>query len=348
LVLTPVLVSGFMAGCSEADGAENAESEEAATPRRVVRVETSVAAPQRFEERISLTGTVEATNDVTISAEAGGRVDFVAELGTRVEKGTLVARFDERLLKSQAAAAEAEYNLARDTYERQKALFADSVISELEFENARTRRDQAKANYDRAQKQFEDTQLKSPVAGRVEVRYVEAGELVNPGTPVVRVVDTRHVKISAGVPERYAADIDEGADVSVRLPALGIDGNAQLSFVGSVVNPQSRTFEVEIDMENRSGLLKPEMVADLTIERRIIENAIVIPQNAMVHDDLGTSVFVVEESNGDRIARRRDVEVGASFRGQTVIRSGVSAGDEVVVVGQANLTEGNLVEVVGS
>ncbi|MGD8414854.1 MAG: efflux RND transporter periplasmic adaptor subunit [Candidatus Latescibacterota bacterium] len=337
-----------MAGCSEADGAENGESEEAAITRRVVRVETSVATPKRFEERISLTGTVEAVNDVTISAEAGGRADYVAELGTRVQPGTVVARFDERLLKSQAAAAEAEYDLARDTYERQKALFADSVISELEFENARTRRDQAKASFDRAQKQFEDTQLKSPVAGRVEDRYVEAGELVNPGTPVVRVVDTRHVKITAGVPERYAADIKEGADVAVSLPTLNIERDAKLSFVGSVVNPQSRTFKAEIEIDNKSGLLKPEMVADMTIERRIIEDAIVIPQNALVHDDLGTSVFILEENDGELTAHRRDVEVGASFRGQTVIRSGVSSGDEIVVVGQSNLTEGNLVEVVGS
>ena len=187
-----------------------------------------------------------------------------------------------------------------------------------------------------------------PVKGECEVKYVEEGELVNPGTPVVRIVDTRRVKIRAGVPERYAADISEGARVTVRLRAIGIESEATLSFVGRVVNPQSRTFPVEVNIKNDSGLLKPEMVADVSIERRMIEDAIVIPQNALVHDDLGTGVFVVEDVDGDLIARRRKVEMGPSFGGQTVIESGLESGDQVVVVGQSTLTDGNLIEIVGS
>jgi membrane fusion protein (multidrug efflux system) len=343
-----LIVAGISSGCSEADGANDGSEEVAEAPRRMVRVETKMVVLQSFEERIALTGIVEAKTDVTISAEAGGRVDWVAELGTRVAVGTVVARFDDRLLKSGAAAAEAEYELAEATFKRQQALFADSVISALEFENAQTRRDQARAAYFQANKMYEDTQLKSPTAGRVEARYVEAGELVNPGTPVVRVVDTRNVKIRAGVPERYAADISEGAHVGVRLRALGIEGEATLSFVGRVVDPQSRTFPVEIDIDNESGLLKPEMVANVTIERRTIEEALVIPQNAIVRDDLGVSVYVIEQVDEDRIARRRDVQPGPSFGGQTVILSGLEAGEEVVVIGQSRLTDGNLVEIVGA
>ena len=195
---------------------------------------------------------------------------------------------------------------------------------------------------------LDDTQLKSPITGRVEAKYVEEGELVNPGTPVVRIVDTRNVKIRAGVPERYAADIAEGARVTIGLRAVGVEGEANVTFVGRVVNPQSRTFPVEIDIENDSGLLKPEMVADVAIERRVVENAIVIPQNALVHDDLGTGVFVIEEVDGDMLARRKTVEVGASFGGRTVIMSGLSSGDNVVVVGQSTLTDGNLVQVEGA
>ncbi|MFV1979585.1 MAG: efflux RND transporter periplasmic adaptor subunit [Rhodothermia bacterium] len=346
-VVVLFVTAGFVSGCADSDGGNGSE-ETTPSRGRVVRVQTSVATPQTFEERIQLTGTVEAVNDITISAEAGGRVAYVAVLGTTVRAGTVVAKFDDRVLKSRAAAAEAEYKLADDTFRRQEALFADSVISALEFDNARTRRDQARANRAQAQKMYEDTQLRSSIHGRVEAKYVDEGELVSPGTPVVRVVDTRHVKIKVGVPERYAADIAEGARVTVRLSAIGVEGEATLSFVGRVVNPQSRTFPVEIDIKNDSGLLKPEMVADVSIERRTIEDAIVIPQNALVHDDLGSGVFVVEEADGDLIAKRRNVEVGPSFGGQTVIESGLQSGDQVVVVGQSTLTDGNLVEVVGA
>ena len=103
-------------------------------------------------------------------------------------------------------------------------------------------------------------------------------------------------------------------------------------------------------------LVRPENLASLgvarkigmTIERRTIENAIVIPQNALVHDDLGTGVFVVEDNGGDLIARRKNVMVGASFGGRTVVQSGLADGDQVVVVGQSNLTDGNFVEVAGA
>jgi membrane fusion protein (multidrug efflux system) len=343
----PLLAVGLISGCSEADGAGDSE-QPTDTRRRVVRVQTTFATPQTFEERIQLTGTVEAVHDITISAEAGGRVGFVVELGTMVSEGTVVARFDDRVLASRAAAAESDYRLADDTFRRQEALYADSVISALEFDNARARRDQAYANHTQSQKMYEDAQLKSQASGRVEARYVEEGELVNPGTPVVRVVDTRHVKIKAGVPERYAADISEGARVTIRLLAVGVEGDATLSFVGRVVNPQSRTFPVEINIPNKSGVLKPEMVADVSIERRTVENAIVIPQNALVHDDLGSGVFVVEEVDGSLVARRQLVTVGASFGGQTVIESGVNSNDQIVTVGQSTLTDGNLVEVVGA
>ena len=345
LPLVMLLAAGSVSGCESAD-AEDAEANAAPT-RRVVRVQTTIAQPKTFEERIQLTGTVEAVNDVTISAEAGGRVKYVADLGTRVRSGTIVGRFDDRLLKSQAVAAEADFKLASDTYRRQEALYADSVISALEFENARARRDQSEATYAQARKMYDDTQLRSPIAGRVEAKFVEEGELVAPGTPVVRVVDARKVKIAAGVPERYAADIKEGARVSVSLPAVGMATEATLAFVGSVVNPQSRTFPVELELANESGQLKPEMVADVSIERRTIEDAIVIPQNALVRDDLGIGVFALESVDGDLVAKRRNVVAGASFGGLTVIESGVEIGQEIVVVGQSSLTDGNLVEVVG-
>jgi membrane fusion protein (multidrug efflux system) len=195
---------------------------------------------------------------------------------------------------------------------------------------------------------FEDTRLTTPITGRIEERFVERGELVNPGSPVVRVVDTRRVKVRAGVPERYAADIVEGASTWIRVPSLGIEAEAQLTFVGRVVDAKSRTFPVEVELENTSVQLKPEMVVDIAIERRSLEDAIVVPQTALIRDDQGTGIYVVVQEGDREVAVRRNVVTGPSFNGMVVIESGVQPTDQVVIVGQSNLTDGNPVQVVNS
>ncbi len=342
-----VAIASAIAACGQADGADATKVPEPDNTR-LIRVETMTLVPETFQDKIQLTGVVDALKDVTISAEAGGRVVEILPLGSNVSDGVIVARFDDRVLKSQLEAAQAAYELAEDTYRRQKALYQDSVISALEYENVRTRRDQAASTLEQARKMFADTRLTSPITGRVEQRFVEKGELVAPGSPVVRVVDTRHVKIRAGVPERYATDIRESAPAWVRLSSAGLEEEAKLTFVGRFVDVKSRTFPVEIDLENTSARLKPEMVVDVSIERRSLADALVVPQTALVHDDLGTGLYVVSREGDQYIADRKTVITGPSFNGTVVIESGVESGDQIVVVGQSNLTDGNPVQIVSS
>ncbi len=357
LILTFGLLAGIMlvgTGCNSANGSNSDEAEAAETSAptrstRATQVETLVATSTTFDDIIELTGTVEALKDAMVAAEAGGRVEYLAPLGTRVGTGAVVARFDSRLLQSAYNAAKAQYDLAEDTFNRQEALYRDSIISALEFQNIRAQRDQTKALFDQAAKQLADTRLRVPFAGRVEMHQVDEGEFVAPGTPVMRVVNTRKVKVVVGVPERYASDIRKGTTAEVQFRAYGNTvRNSQVSFVGSVIDAGSRTFPVEIELGNASGELKPEMVADVTILRERLENAIVIPQSAVLRDESGPSVFIAKAQGDGRVAARQSVTLGPSFAGKTVITEGLNPTDEVIVVGQANLTEGDVVEVQSS
>jgi membrane fusion protein (multidrug efflux system) len=336
-------------GCESADGAsdEVAEGPIHTPATNAVHVQTRVIEARDFTDYIQLTGTVDANRDVTISAEAGGRVQYLAPLGTRLGQGSVVARFDDRVLKSALEAAQAQYDLAEATYRRQEALYRDSIISSLEYDGVRAQRDQTKAVYEQAQKGYEDTRLRSTVAGTVEQHYVEAGELVAPGTPVARVVDTRRVQVKAGVPERYALDVRTGTPVTIRFASIGgAERNAEITFTGSVIDAKSRTFPVEIDLDNSEGQLKPEMVVDVSIQRRVIPGAIVVPQPAIVRDENGTAVFVVDHSGDVSKAVRVAVVPGPGSGSESIIFEGLAAGQEVVTVGQSNLADGTLVNVV--
>jgi membrane fusion protein (multidrug efflux system) len=352
-----------LSGCAGAEGGDP----EAAAPAvpagapRTIRIETLVVGPTSFEDVIELTGSVEATNDATLSAQAAGSIVYRAPRGAYVARGGTVAQIDSTLLHAgylQATAlrdvAKAQYEWSKDTYDRQAPLFQDSIISANEFERVRAQLNQglgqlrqAEAAVAQLREQLDNTRIAAPFSGVVEDYLTEIGEQVAPGSPVARMVNTQAVKIVTGVPERYAIDIRSGSRVEVVLDQYGGERySAELTFVGSAIDAGSRTFPVEIRLDNADRALKPAMSVRLFITRNQLKDVLVVPQHAVLLDESGYGAFIVESGTEGRVARRRSVELGASYAGYVVVTDGIEAGDEVVVLGQHNLTDGNAVEVV--
>ncbi len=353
-----ILFSVFWFACSApADSPENKFNAPAPDAKHVEILELS---PVEFNDVIELTGTVEAKKDVIVSAKTTGTLERIVPLGRAVGIGQVIANTEDDLLQasvSQADAqvqnAEASLRVAEESYNRQKPLFADSIISPLEFTRLESTLDQAKsalaqatAIYDQAQRQLQYTSIIAPIAGKVEAHYVEAGEQVVPGTEVLRLVDTRNVQISAGVSERYAGDIVFGTPAEVSLPTANIlSRSGRVIFAGNVIDPDSRSFEVNIEVDNADGRLKPEMIAQLAILRTTIDGALVIPGNTVTRTENGLSVFVVEQHDGNHVAKMRTVTLGADYANQVVVVSGLSAGEQVVVRGQSTLANNDLVTI---
>lgn len=343
-------------GCGgDTNDAQGAAPEEG----RTVRVETLVLSPTTFEDVIQITGAVEALDDAVLSAQTAGTVQSLVPLGANVAAGAAVAQLDPALIRSaveqaQASvdAAQAQFDLAEDNMTRNEPLYRDSVISAIEWENVRSQYNQARANLAQARaalaqanEQLRQTRVATPFNGTVESRLVEIGEQVVPGTPVARVVNTNRVKVVAGVPERYAADIRVGTPVTISFRAYaGSDVRGEVSFVGRAIDPDSRTFPIEVLLTNSSGTLKPEMVAQVFVTRRQLQDALVVPRAAIVRDEQGNSVFLVEEEGSRSVAVKTPVELGPSYAGNVVLTN-LQSGDEVVVLGQSNLTEGDRVQV---
>lgn len=361
---TPPATEGSTAA-KPADG-QQAPGQKGAAPAKAERiarrVEVVEVRPRDFDEQIESTAAIAAIEDVTLAARAAGTVHSIAERGDRVEKGQIVATLDQTLTRAAVAqanagvaAAETTYKLARDTLERQRPLFEKQIVSPIEYENlqaqvaqARAQLQQAKAARTQAWAQFEYTRVVAPFDGRVEQRFVEPGGQANPGSPMLRVVDVARVKAVAGIPERYATDIEPGAPVDVQFSAYGVAPRAtEVSFVGSAIDPQSRTFEIEAVLDNAERTLKPQMVARLKVVRARHPDALVVPLGAVVRDETGDGVFVVVEGEAGPMAQRRTVKLGARSGERVEVAEGLEPGDRVVTVGQSNLTQGDLVEVVG-
>ena len=316
---------------------------------RIINVEVATVAPETFVERIRLTGTVEANRDVTISAEESGTiVELLVEKGARVDAGDSILRIDDRLLRAQFQEAEARAALAAETWQRRKRLWEeDRVGSELAYLEARYTADQAAAALASLERRLARTVVTAPIEGILDDRMVELGTLVSPGTPVARIVDLNPVKVVGGVPERYAADVRRGAEAVVGFDVLADrDFEGRIGFVGSAVDARNRTFPIELVVPNPGGVVKPEMVASISVVRRSFDDAIVVDQDAIIRTADGYAVFVVEGPEDAPTAHVRTVEVGASQEDRVVIRSGLAAGDRLVVVGQQQVADGDRVRIV--
>jgi membrane fusion protein (multidrug efflux system) len=339
LGIAPALL--FIAcGDSEAQpGTEQQKSHEQIAPVKVRSVNI-----EPFAETLSLTGYVQALDDIIVSTEEGGVLkEWKVSKGRRVRKGQVLALMNDDVLKPMYEAAHAQYLTSQLNYEKQKNVYSEQAISELQFKTAEYTRDAAKAQADLAMARLERSRIKSPVSGILDDRLIDRGELAPPGAPVARVVSIDRVKILIYVPERYAGTVERGAEVSFTVSSFpGETFAGKVSYVGAAVMTDNRSFPVELVLSNPGRTLKPEMIANATILQTAPRDAILLEDNVVQEIDQGKYVVYVED-NGT--ARERTVTLGRRNRSMVEITSGLNEGDRVIVVGQRNIFDGQSVTV---
>jgi membrane fusion protein, multidrug efflux system len=336
-----------LAGCSGSEASEV----DAGRTARVVSVEVAEVAVEPFTSAVQVVGSIVAQHDVTVSTEEAGMVRaLLVEKGSWVAAGQPIARLDDGVLRAQAQQAAAQARLAAEQFERQRRLWEDERVgSEMAYLNAKYGAETARAASRVLEERLHRTVVRAPVAGVLEERHVEVGTLVSPGTPIARIVDARTVKVTGGVPERFAGEVRRGSEAVIEVDALGrTELRGTVSFSGSAVNTASRTLPIEIVVPNASGTLKPGMVATVRLARGQVGEAILIPQEAVLREEGGFVVYVIGEREGAPVAERREVVLGASQGNRVVIATGLTAGERLIVVGHQKVAPGDRLEIVGT
>ena len=353
-VLAPAVLAALLplvAACGSDSASASEEEDGPATPYvKVVNVEVAPVESVEFTSFVRITGEAEAENDITVSAEEGGKlVRFYADKGDHVGRGAAIAKIDDAILEAQVEEARASAELDLQRYLRQKQVWEEERIgSEITYLQTKSQADQSSARLNLLQARLDRTTIRSPVAGILDDRYVDAGEVVVPGTRVARVVDIDRLKITGGIPERFAPFVQAGGNAIITfdvLPGRELDGT--IRYVGAAVDPQSRTFPIEILMDNPNGAVKPQMIANVRVATDRLEDVIVVPQEVVLRTELGYQVFVVAESDGARVAEARAVVLGPSFENRVVVEDGLEPGDLLVTRGHQLVSRGDRVRVVG-
>lgn len=310
----------------------------------VVQVVGFKAAHQPLEETVSLVGTLLANEAVDIMSELDGVVDEILfEEGQPVTKGQQLVLIDQQKLRASMAEVEARLQLTDATMQRYAKLAESNAVSKQEVDNARAQYEADRASLALTHAQLEDATITAPFDGFVGARRVSAGQMIMRGTPITSVVDPDPMKAEFHVPERYVSQLQPGQAVHLSVAAYpGQTFSGDVYFVAPAVDEATRTVLVKAQVPNADGRLRAGMFANLTLVIHLRQQAVVIPETALMTSGSQISVYVVGAE--DKV-EPRPVTTGERLAGLVEITDGVRAGEVVVVEGLQKLGPGSKVSV---
>jgi membrane fusion protein, multidrug efflux system len=296
-----------------------------------------------FTHYLDIQGNVDTKENLIIYPQYSGTlltVNVVA--GQKVSKGQVLGRIDDGGLGQQLAQLQTQAALAKTTYERQKRLWDQKIGSEIQFLQAQTNWIAMQKQVSQMRAQVARTVLTAPIAGTVDEIMIDRGEVVAPGQGVMRVVNLSNMFVSAEVPEAYVGKVNVGTPVDVELPSLGKTYAGKVRQVASNINPNNRSFGIEINVPNDEKLLRPNQVAKLKIVDYTNNEAIIVPSSVILQDASGDQyVYVVTDATDKSgIAKKTPVKTGKTSNNMTEVTSGLSGGEIVVTEGANTVSEG--------
>ncbi len=340
----------LVAGCSAppvgtaaaADAEAKAVAAETASPAIPVAVAPVTVQPSA--RLVSLVGTLFGDEQVTISSQVEGQIEALgADLGDEVESGHLLAQVNTDQWKARLREAESTLAKAKSDEERGRQLEASKVISTQEYESAQTRVDVATAQRDTLRVTIQQARVVSPLRAAVSKRLVSIGEYVRPGSPLFTLVVQDPLKLRGDVPERFSSELKVGQAVQVRVDAYPDQVfPGTLARISPAANPENRSVAIEVRVDNHERKLKAGFFGNAAVVTRSDDQALTVPQEAIISFAGVTKLFVIHEGR----ARQRLVQLGARGNDGTVeIVEGVQTGEQVAVSGLSKLEDGAAVTI---
>ncbi len=300
-----------------------------------------------FQRYITIQGSLASRDIVIASSEVGGRIlQVLVQEGSSVNRGQLIARVDLESIDKQVAEVEKSLELANDIYERQSRLWEQEIGSEVQYLQAKNNKERLEKSLETLQYQRSRSTVYSPITGTVDKVMLKAGELAAAGAPIAQILDTRNLKVVADAPEDLLTKIKVGDLVEVYFPSIDQREEVRISLIGSSIDPSNRTFQIEMNMRNGSGVLKPNLLAEIKVNDFTEEDVLVLPLS-LVQQEVGGRDYVLVAANDDNglYAKKVYVETGESYDGDVVIKSGLTTEDLVIDQGARGLSANERIEI---
>lgn len=339
LVIASLLSAMFFTSCGKSGDGEIKQEES----KKLPLVKVTTVTPEKFVETYKVLGVIKPYSTAKVSAEEGGLiVSMPKDKGAYVSRGEVIARIKKDVEAATYQQTMAQIELARMNFQKQEELWKENATTEVAYLTAKWQLEAAERGLEILKQRLKTGAVRSPISGVIEARYMNRGEMAAPGVPMFNIIDVSRVKVSAGVPEKYLTRIRKGQEVRVTCDVLpGIEFNGKISYIAPSLASNSRTFEVEVVINNKDRVLKPEMNASVVISQSNDNDAIVVPQDLIIDYGDEQFVFVVE---GDA-AKKRIIKIGGREGNMVRVESGLNPGEKLVTDGYESLVDGMKVQV---
>lgn|SRR5574344_34388 len=302
----------------------------------VVSVETEKVTSESYAVEFTANGQVAPAKELKFVSDVSGQViEIYVDKGSRVSKGTKLLKIDSELLQSDYEASRASYESLQKNVERFTNSLDAGGVSQQQLESLQTQLAAAKSRLDVSRRRLSDATVKSPMNGVINMRYVETGSLIAPNAPLFDIVDESSLKISCNLPESRIGKIAEGQKVTVTSSSLpGEKFNGRVSFIG-IMTDRGLNYPVDIVLD-RNDNLRIGMYMKVNFASDQVTKGILVPRDAITGGVKSSIVYLMKDGK----AVSREVTLGEMNGDRVEILSGLEDGDEIIVSGLMNLTDG--------
>jgi len=302
-----------------------------------------VVKTQTFDNNLSLSGSIEANEQVEIRSEISGIVEGIYfKEGSNVSKGQLLFKVNDIELRAQLAQAKTKEGLASENERRAKLLLEKEAISQEEYDVARADLKLAQAQIQLIQAQIAKTSVKAPFSGKIGLRSISPGTYITPSLLVAKLVNISQLKITFSIPEKYANQVKTNSNLSFTIAGSTEKYSAKIYAIEPEVQISTRTLQVRAIAENKDGKLLPGTFANVELPLDIIKDAIVIPSEAIIPVQNGKKVFISNMGKAKEVM----VETATRTDASILVLSGLKAGDTLLTTGVMSLKQDDDVKVI--
>jgi RND family efflux transporter MFP subunit len=319
--------------------------------KNVPLITTFILKEEVFTHYIELQGNVKTKQNVLVYPEMAGILKSVlAKEGQRVKQGQILSTIDDGGMSQQLAQLETNVQLAKTTFERQQRLWEQKIGSEIQFLQTKTAFESQKSAVRQLKQQLEKSIVTAPFSGIIDAVFKEKGVVVAPGqgSEIFRIVNLSKMYIEAEVPETYIRSITKNKTVEVNFPILNQTMQSKIRQVGNFINPNNRSFKIEIGVPNSNGNIKPNLTARLKLNDYTNPKAILIPQSIISENAQGAQfIYIVTDKKDQKaIAKRLIIETGKTQGDLIEVVGNLPADAEIIIEGARSVNNGQVVKVI--
>jgi membrane fusion protein (multidrug efflux system) len=308
-----------------------------------ITVTGTIVQQKAFDNNLSLSGSIEANEQIEIRSEVSGIVEGIYfQEGSSVSKGQLLFKVNDIELKAQLTQASTKEGLASENERRAKLLLQKEAISQEEYDFARADYKSAQAQSQLIKAQIAKTSVRAPFSGKIGLRSISPGVYITPSVLVAKLVNISKLKITFSIPEKYASQIKSNTLINFTVDGLTETFQAKIYAIEPEVQVTTRTLKVRAITENSNGKLLPGTFANVSLPLSTIKDAIIIPTEAIIPIQNGKKVFI--SFNGK--AKEVMVETATRTDASVLILSGLKAGDTLLTSGVMSLKDETPVKVI--